>query len=421
MIIREMDVELTDLQDPGFTDVPKEYSGYKEIAKAKQLGIIDGMGDGTFAPHASLTRAQMAKILAGAYDIQGEYSKGFADTNEGYWAHTYISALAANKITIGYPDGTFRPAKKITRQEFSAFLARKLNEEFLPYYYGNTFNNIANGGSFAENGKWTYFGDVGIWRVSDDESEADRLVSDEENDVAFVNVMGEDIYYVNALENFSIYKVYTNGTHRTKLLDVQAMYLHVVDDWMYFVDMEKEAIFKAKLDGSELTKVTDVAAPSAMGVYKNWIYYVDGDKGLTRIQTDGTAKMNLDDKQVSFFAVNDGKLYFVNATDLHLYRMNLDGSNVEKVLDQPMMTFNVSDGMVYYSSQANGKIYQYALDGSIHQKLNTTAIAASILIHGETIYYIGFTQEGTYQWYQMNKSGEEHRPFPVEISFQQNK
>ncbi len=52
-----------DPQTPTFTDVPRDnaFYGYVEAAHSHQL--IDGYGDGTFRPNASLTRAQIAKIL----------------------------------------------------------------------------------------------------------------------------------------------------------------------------------------------------------------------------------------------------------------------------------------------------------------------------------------------------------------------
>lgn len=132
MIMRELDPDLETVEDPGFTDVSKDHDAYKAVAKAKELGIIDGMGDGTFQPEGKLTRAQMAKILVNAYKLEGTYEESFEDLSEDYWGYPYISTLAHHKITIGYTDGTFRPTKEISRQNFSAFLARHLNDYFKP-------------------------------------------------------------------------------------------------------------------------------------------------------------------------------------------------------------------------------------------------------------------------------------------------
>lgn len=67
--------------DTVFTDVPKEYwaSGY--IQTAYQMGIINGHGDGTFAPEEKLTNEQFVKMLVCAlgYEpaVRGTYPTGY--------------------------------------------------------------------------------------------------------------------------------------------------------------------------------------------------------------------------------------------------------------------------------------------------------------------------------------------------------
>lgn len=41
---------------------------------------------------------------------------------EGHWAQTCIQQLAQQDIISGYPDGTFRPSKPVTRAEYAAFI-----------------------------------------------------------------------------------------------------------------------------------------------------------------------------------------------------------------------------------------------------------------------------------------------------------
>lgn len=130
MIMRDLDVDLSDVQDPAFSDIKSTTSGYKQVAKAHELGIIDGKTENQFDPTGTLTRGEMAKILANAYDLQTGYSKYFQDISEDYWAAPYISALQVSDITKGFPDQTYRPTQDITRQEFAAFMARQLNDQF---------------------------------------------------------------------------------------------------------------------------------------------------------------------------------------------------------------------------------------------------------------------------------------------------
>jgi competence protein ComEC len=138
MILREMGAEnVNGAPNPNFTDMKPGDYGYEDVAKAVQLGFISGKtnaaGKKYFDPWGTLTRGQMAKILASAYDIQGSYSLEFTDVKkESHWAYHFVSAIAANNVTTGYQDGSFKPENKISRQHFAVFMARYLNERFKP-------------------------------------------------------------------------------------------------------------------------------------------------------------------------------------------------------------------------------------------------------------------------------------------------
>lgn len=137
MILREKGITNYDAPNPQFTDMDPGTYGYDEVAKAVSLGIIDGKTDPKtgkkyFDPNGTLTRAQMAKILSLAYDLKGTSTTEFSDVPKDNWAHPFVSALAANEITTGYPDGTFKPNNKLSRQHFAVFMARNLDDQFKP-------------------------------------------------------------------------------------------------------------------------------------------------------------------------------------------------------------------------------------------------------------------------------------------------
>ncbi|MGE8081451.1 S-layer homology domain-containing protein [Peribacillus loiseleuriae] len=136
MILREKGITNFDAPNPGFIDVKSGDYGYGEIAKAVQLGIISGKtnskGQKYFDPFAPLTRGQMAKIFTLAYNLKGSYPADFKDINKSSETYGYVSSLAANGITTGYSDGTFKPNVQLSRQHFSAFMARYLDDKFKP-------------------------------------------------------------------------------------------------------------------------------------------------------------------------------------------------------------------------------------------------------------------------------------------------
>lgn len=51
----------------------------------------------------------------------------FVDQNEiGVWSEDYVAVLVDMGIMVGYPDGTFRPADNITREEFAVALVKAM-------------------------------------------------------------------------------------------------------------------------------------------------------------------------------------------------------------------------------------------------------------------------------------------------------
>ncbi len=124
MIAREF--KLTDTKDKAlpFNDVKNTHYAYNAIKAVSEAGIINGQPGGKFAPDAPLTRAEMAVILNRAYKLQGETNKTFTDVKTSHWAAKDIAILAANKVTGGYEDGSFKPSKPTTRAEFSSFMER---------------------------------------------------------------------------------------------------------------------------------------------------------------------------------------------------------------------------------------------------------------------------------------------------------
>lgn len=91
------------------------------------LGIVNGYEDGTYKPAKVVTRAEMAKLLIielGYGDLVGG-TTSFSDT-QGHWAEDYISLAAGLGLVNGYPDGTFRPDNIVTFDEAITMAVRAL-------------------------------------------------------------------------------------------------------------------------------------------------------------------------------------------------------------------------------------------------------------------------------------------------------
>lgn len=116
--------------DSTFKDVPKVSYASGYIESAVKEGIIKGYTDGTFRPNEVVTRGQMAIFLARAFKLNNTINYSFTDVAPSSSAYDSIKKILAAGITQGYEDYTYRPYQQLTRGQFSAFLARALEESF---------------------------------------------------------------------------------------------------------------------------------------------------------------------------------------------------------------------------------------------------------------------------------------------------
>ena len=110
-----------------FTDVKAGMWCNRAIATLTNMGIIKGYTDGSFQPNKSITRAELATIIARFAKLDVN-TKTFSDIN-GHWAQKNIELAAGNGWINGYEDGTFRPNKSIIRAETFAMINRVLDRQ----------------------------------------------------------------------------------------------------------------------------------------------------------------------------------------------------------------------------------------------------------------------------------------------------
>jgi len=111
--------------DSGLRDVPERAT--KAVNVLKDLGIINGKTADTFGSHDSLTRAEMAKIIAIAYDLPLDGgAHPFTDVSATFT--DYVKAIYNAGITNGKSETAFGANDPTTRGEFAIFI--KKAEEF---------------------------------------------------------------------------------------------------------------------------------------------------------------------------------------------------------------------------------------------------------------------------------------------------
>ncbi len=97
------------------------------VLSTSALGIINGMGEGKFAPQSTLTRAQAAAIINRIANVQGiatdGYTQSFSDT-VNHWVAPELGWPVANSIIKGMGDGKFAPDNQLTIEQAIVLIYR---------------------------------------------------------------------------------------------------------------------------------------------------------------------------------------------------------------------------------------------------------------------------------------------------------
>lgn len=97
------------------------------VEAEQHAAYVKGYPDGTFRPDRAITRAEMAAIIARLIPAEiavDSSAKRYADVAAGFWAADAIARVRATGIMEGDGNGQFGPQRSITRAEFAAIAVR---------------------------------------------------------------------------------------------------------------------------------------------------------------------------------------------------------------------------------------------------------------------------------------------------------
>lgn len=111
-----------------FTDTASVQSwAGRQIGVVAAKGAIEGVGSGKFAPKANVTRAEFAKMLVRALDLDNQTAVStFGDVKSTEWFAPYVAVAAEKGIINGRTATAFDPTATITRAEMATMISRAL-------------------------------------------------------------------------------------------------------------------------------------------------------------------------------------------------------------------------------------------------------------------------------------------------------
>lgn len=135
-----------------YVDVSKD-SWYKEnVDKATSEGMFNGVSDDKFAPEDNVTRGMFVTALArmDKADTKG-YANLFDDVSDKAYYSESIAWASVNGIVNGIGNGKFAPEALMTREEMAVMIRNYINVQYRDVHLNTELANISAIETFADN------------------------------------------------------------------------------------------------------------------------------------------------------------------------------------------------------------------------------------------------------------------------------
>ena len=129
-VVMTFSVLLVPVEAASFADVSGKAWYKSAVDFVSEKGFMAGVSEAQFAPNANMTRAMFVTVLASFSDVETKCEKTlFSDVPANKWYTGAVTWAAQNGLVSGVGDGRFAPNASITRQDLCTVLAKFLSME----------------------------------------------------------------------------------------------------------------------------------------------------------------------------------------------------------------------------------------------------------------------------------------------------
>lgn len=230
--------------------------------------------------------------------------------------------------------------------------------------YGFEYLNIVD--------DWVYYSGFSINKVKIDGAEK-KTIYDPAYSIISTYVVDDYIYFLDVKNSSALTKIDINGNKKTAITDYgDISYVNVVGDWIYFVNNDDWTVYKIKTDGTSFQQLKDIKGAGLI-IVDNTIYYCDNGIYTSDLNGENSKAILVDSKcdylqQVEgdwiYFSQNDGKNGNI------LSRVKKDGSNVQDLQITSYDNYFL-DSVIIYSvgDNRNPTWFMANLDGSSKRQI----------------------------------------------------
>ncbi len=359
-----------------------------DVNKAYALGIVNGMGDGIFAPTALITREEISamflrciKAALPEISISDSLPNTYPDADAvSAWAKDAVRFVNMCEIMIGDENGNINPKNNTTREQAMLMVLRIYNafkasgNFFLDMYgfatSGNSATNTANG-SFAIkslDGKLFISDNSGITDVTSG-------INYTKNKASGMYVGTSNIYYINTADS-ALYKLTLADKTETKIYE-DVVAFSIAGEYIYIKNSKNDLIALNLSKNNAVPLVLGITS-IPMGAAKN-VYFSLSDGIYSYAPSEG--KLNEIYKGAAKNTVNvNTTFYFQNEEG---FVCSFDGEKVKTIISVPVSSFCLYSGAIAYTT-ADG-LYKYDLSGRFNIKILDDA-NVSVNSHEKTLF-----------------------------------
>ena len=128
MCIRDSNNPGSDTTDERFIDLGGHAWARDAINRLAEQDIIKGVSENTFAPGRNITRADFVVLLVRAFSLTAEDTGNFADVSKSDYFATEMAIAKSLGIVNGVGGDNVLPRAEISRQDMMTILARTLQK-----------------------------------------------------------------------------------------------------------------------------------------------------------------------------------------------------------------------------------------------------------------------------------------------------
>jgi hypothetical protein len=293
---------------------------------------------------------------------------------------------------------------------------------------GNSSGNLKNFGIAAISNGWIYYRNNAmlgnLYKVKEDGS-SDAIKLNDDN-VAFINVVGNYVYYVDGgFNGGKIYRIDTDGKNRELLSNpkskARSTYMQVIGNNIYYIDKLSSGfgnLYRMNSDGSKSKDLNVggdafVIADNKIYITNDWMN-TNNYSSITKLDLDGSHKeyTSIDVMRASF-DVSNNYIYMSRANYLtwmlgttssfgNLIKKSLTNDSNTVLSSEICSHINVSGDWVYYETMQG--LYRVKTDGSASNAVytGTNYIGFAYCVVGNYVYLI---DSNTNKEYRVNTDG----------------